>query len=181
MVARSGGRQGCKLGAILFNLIYAVALARVRESIGKKHGVLEIHGLCSSSLWSNNSVCACPESKVHDQTKQQRHLAVDATFVDDEAIMLASRSPRRLEFAIVSLLKNLCEIFSSLGLVLNFALGKSEAFLVLRGKNAAKFNRKYYVDQRSTIPLPSTSNAKSLHIVQQYKHLGSIICFGRCL
>ena len=32
IVTRTGGRQGCKLGADVFNLIYSIALMRVRQS-----------------------------------------------------------------------------------------------------------------------------------------------------
>ena len=31
LISVSGGRQGCKLGALVFNLIYSVALKRIRE------------------------------------------------------------------------------------------------------------------------------------------------------
>ena len=174
VVARSGGRQGCKLGAILFNLIYAVALARLRNSMMRSHGALEIQGYSGSPFWGNSYVKATPESK-HAGQDGHKHFVVDVTFVDDEAILLTSPSPRRLEIAFEGLLKNLCEIFSSLGLVLNFSPGKSEAFLVFRGKNAAKYTKKYTVQQKCRILLPPGANAEYLRVVQQYKHLGSII------
>ena len=171
VVARRGGRQGCKLGAIVFNLVYAVALSHVRTSIQKQNCVLVIKGFVDSPFWGHSDVHVATECRPDENDET----VIEVTFVDDEAIMLASKSPRRLELAILALLESLCTVSSSLGLELNFKPGKSEAFLVFRGKNAAKFTRKVFVEQHSSLPLPAVANADRLRIVQSYKHLGSVI------
>ena len=50
VVARRGGRQGCKLGAIVFNSIYAVALSHVRTSIQKHNSVLIVKGFADGTI-----------------------------------------------------------------------------------------------------------------------------------
>ena len=42
IVTRTGGRQGCKLGALVFNLIYSVALKRLRVRLQKKGILLRV-------------------------------------------------------------------------------------------------------------------------------------------
>eukprot|EP00973_Karenia_brevis_P048822 6773256-Karenia_brevis.AAC.1 len=43
LVSRCGGRQGCRLGAMIFNLIYTVALHRAREELAELGVAMAIH------------------------------------------------------------------------------------------------------------------------------------------
>ena len=51
LVSISGGRQGCKLGALVFNLIYSVALKRVRAELGKHNIVLLVRARTNMQFW----------------------------------------------------------------------------------------------------------------------------------
>ena len=51
LVSISGGRQGCKLGAPVFNLIYSVARKRVREDLGKHNIVLLVRARTNMQFW----------------------------------------------------------------------------------------------------------------------------------
>ena len=42
LVSKSGGRQGCKLGALVFNLIYSQALKRVRRALATEDVILRV-------------------------------------------------------------------------------------------------------------------------------------------
>ena len=42
LVTRTGGRQGCKLGAVLFNMVYSVALRRVTAALAERGMVTRI-------------------------------------------------------------------------------------------------------------------------------------------
>ena len=125
-----------------------------------------VKGFGDGPCWSHDGAHVETECKPDDGDET----VVEVTFVDDEALMLASKSPRRPELAIQSLLEHLCSVFSTLGLEINFKPGKSEAFLVFRGKNAAKFTKRIHVDQRSCIPLPAAASASRLRVVQTCKH-----------
>ena len=63
----------------------------------------------------------------------------DAVFVDDLCLILLSDSPRSLLTAVHTVLRFLVVIFRKCALDINWAKGKTEAFIKLRGRNAASF------------------------------------------
>eukprot|EP00973_Karenia_brevis_P045981 6368301-Karenia_brevis.AAC.1 len=52
IVSKSGGRQGCKLGAIIFNTVYAVALRRVKAKLREAGVVFVIKLKGTSAFWA---------------------------------------------------------------------------------------------------------------------------------
>ena len=64
------------------------------------------------------------------------------------------------------------QVFSSLGFEINFKPGKTEAFLVFRGKKAAVHTQRIR-DAGSVIRFACGEHERELRIVQNYVHLGS--------
>ena len=70
----------------------------------------------------------------NDHSDTDSHDIVDATFVDDEAIVLMANSPRALRVAIDVLLHVISITFQLFHLGINWNPGKTECLLHLRGK-----------------------------------------------
>ena len=86
--------------------------------------------------------------------------------------MLAADTPRDLDLKIDKLLGILCSVFRAFKLTINWAKGKTAAILIYRGAEACKHWRERFVDG---IPVVSVPDGSKLHVVQQYKHVGSIV------
>ena len=99
---------------------------------------------------------------------------IDATFVDDEAIVLVARTSRLLDLAIQKLLEIVVRVFSLLSLKNNWLPGKTEALLKYRGRRACKHYEALRVDNKLLIQVPGVGG-QFLSIVQAYKHLGNHI------
>jgi hypothetical protein len=99
---------------------------------------------------------------------------IDATYVDDECIVLLARSCALLDTAIDICLNSLVRIFECLSLSINWKPGKTECLLKYRGQHAAKHLEARRFDSKLRIDVPGSLNCK-LHVVQSYKHLGSVI------
>eukprot|EP00973_Karenia_brevis_P016865 2311581-Karenia_brevis.AAC.1 len=56
LVSRAGGRQGCKLGAIMFNIIYAAALNKVRAKLAEAGIGLHMKRRVGDAFWSSDGV-----------------------------------------------------------------------------------------------------------------------------
>ena len=96
----------------------------------------------------------------------------DSTYVDDEVLMLAADTPGELDVKIDELLGLLCSVFKAFKLTINWAKGKKEAILTYRGADAGKHWRDRFVDG---IPVVSVPDGSTLQVVQQYKHVGSVV------
>jgi hypothetical protein len=104
---------------------------------------------------------------------------IDATFVDDECLVLIAYSPRSLDLAIELLLKHLVQVFEQSRSEINWKPGKTEALLKYRGKNATKHVQRRRHDGKLLIRIPGSDS--SLQIVGKYKHLGGIITLSGSL
>ena len=79
--------------------------------------------------------------------------------------------------AIPLLMSSLCRTFLYFGFKINWKPGKTESFVVLRGKYAVAEAQKLH-EQGMMISLPSECEAPALRVVLDYKHLGSYISRG---
>ena len=93
--------------------------------------------------------------------------------MDDSAIALIASTPRALLCAITVLMRVLTNSFSKYALKINFAKGKTEALMKLRGRNAVKTLDSLRHEGKISIPLPKPYESDRLRIVEHYKHLGS--------
>ena len=170
LVTSAGGRQGCKLGALVFNLIYSVALKRIRQKMIDKGVVLHLRRTSDAPFWESHG-----NGGAWNDTEPEATPVVEVTYVDDEAFKLAASSPRLLVFAIDTLLSELVATFNAFGFHINWGAGKTEAFVTFRGKNSSNEKRKLFIDNDAKIKLPEGAGASHLRVVSEYKHLGSII------
>ena len=166
LVTCAGGRQGCKLGALIFNLLYSMALRRVKAALIAEgvvlhvrvpDGYFDLRG-CETSFSNGEGVPV-----------------VEVTYVDDQAFLLGATSAKLLMQAIQLLLTHLVNIFRSFGLCINWKPGKTEGFVTFRGKGSALTKQKLYGECKAQIALPPGCDATSLRIVHEYVHLGSIL------
>ena len=63
---------------------------------------------------------------------------VEEAFVDDDTILLAASTPEKLDAAIDIAVATVKEIFHMMRMQINWKPGKTECFLVYRGKDASK-------------------------------------------
>ena len=125
----TGGRQGCKLGSSVFNSAYTPALDMLRWRM-KKHDIIFRTPAPREAFWTTD-----------DDTTQPDREIVDAAFVDDESVMLLSRSPKALSLAIDILLEIIYDTFSGFHLDINWNRGKSEAVVALLASTRSKYER----------------------------------------
>ena len=105
---------------------------------------------------------------------QETHTC-DATYVDDEALVLLAKSPDLLDSAINVLLGSLVSVFSSFSLAINWDPGKTEMMLKYRGKGAARaLEKRRRPDGTIAVALPLEATAQFVKVVDKYKHVGSI-------
>ena len=168
----TGGRQGCKLGGLVFNLIYSVALKKVRKQLMMAGIALQIGPRSKKPFWASDGCNFAWDSSAGGASD---HACVEVTYVDDEAIMLAATSPSTLLKAIDVLMKVLLDTFTAFGFHINWSAGKTEGFVVFRGKGASTEKRKLFATSNAKIKLPDNAGADNLRIVQHYKHQGSTI------
>jgi hypothetical protein len=80
----------------------------------------------SSSFWATD----------HNESGPGYHDILDATFVDDQCVILVASSPECLDRAIKILLRVIVNVFSVFALDINWGRGKTEALLQYRGKDS---------------------------------------------
>ena len=172
IVSIAGGRQGCKLGALIFNAIYTVALARVRAELAKHDIMLHVKRGGTKPFWSGGGAqFSFSKTCLTDPDYEQ---VVEVTYVDDEAVHIAASSPKTLMSAIPVLMRHLCQVFMYFGFKINWKPGKTECFLKLRGKHAEAQRSKLVMQgDQLMVPLPSECNHPFLRVVRRYVHLGS--------
>ena len=171
---RRGGRQGCLHGPTMFNMGYAMALSQVRQKLMSLNMCSGVRLRDNLPFWVSHSARFVPEAG-----KTSFHcgsLTSEVTFVDDQAFLMTATTPRRLRRVIARTLETVTSVFSNHGLNINFKQGKTELFVNFQGPSRS--NSKYRAEiqaHHNTFPLPPNASADSVHVVSQYKHLGSLI------
>ena len=156
-----GGRQGCKFGSLIFNGGYSVALAMVHDELIAAGITLKLHE-SPDAFWSSV-----------DLDSDQEH-AVDATFVDDECLVIMAATPSQLDTSIDILLSAVVRVFKCLSLDINWKPGKSECMLRYRGKGAAAKYEQRRADGKLRVRVKDIEGCY-LTVVESYKHLGGVI------
>ena len=101
VVTAAGGRQGYKIGAMLFNLVYYVSLRALRKSLANAGVLLRI------SVQQSDASCLSPSYAKVGFGNSDGVPVVEATYVDDEALVLSASTPAALLIAIKILLAEL--------------------------------------------------------------------------
>ena len=100
----TGGRQGCKLGATIFNSVYEQALVAVRSRLHEAGIVLVLKVDDEKPFWSSDDGSWCTVDAP----------VVEVTYVDDEAAVLVAIPPAALDVAIEAMLPAYVDLFRKL-------------------------------------------------------------------
>ena len=98
----------------------------------------------------------------------------DATFVDDEAVYLVNASPIQLCLDMETVLGVVETTFAESGFQINWAAGKTEVMVKLRGARAGRA-RERTIKLFQGSPVIQMSAEKAVHVVDSYKHVGGIV------
>ena len=122
--------------------------------------------------------CKAPWCSSTDPPSTSDAVVFDATYVDDECIMIAATSPALLDQRIEKALSLLLAIFRSFKLAINWDVGKIECLLKYRGAGA---HGAWTARCSSGTPSIPVSGVR-LHTNTQYKHTGSTVTSsGSCV
>jgi len=168
ILAPKGGRQGCTFGAIIFNAVYAIALIECHTKL-QQLGVSFTARQTVEVPW-RETPANVPQHKV----------VCDATYVDDEALVIIAKTAQQLDKSIDLMLSILVDTFSKFSLKINWAPGKTEMMLKYRGKHATAALERRRIDGAIAVALPANADAKHVVVVDRYKHLGSITSVNNC-
>jgi hypothetical protein len=113
--------------------------------------------------------CTQPFNDEQDDTGHEH--AIDVVFVDDLCVVIFARNAKALRTAIETLVVVLRRIFGPLGLIINWAPGKSELMVIYRGKGASEQYAAMQTPGGYGVSLPGLDHV--LTAVSSYKHLGS--------
>ena len=169
-----GGRQGCKLGAVLFNMIYALALRHLTAAL-LRHGIVLVLPAAPRHVWGNpppeSDAADGPSAPLWFDPQATPVPLVELTYVDDEALLLSSTSPAALLRAHMLSMQILTDTFHEFGFRINWKAGKTECMFVWRGKHAVAHQRLH----RPGSLLPPLRCGTRARIVDSYVYLGSVV------
>ena len=114
IVTSAGGRQGCKVGSVIFNTTYAVAIPELQKRLCDPRVVLRL-SLREGPFWATAQL---------GQTVSIENV-LDATFVDDECLIFLARLPRVLSRNIETVIAIPVDIFATFQMQINWNAGKS--------------------------------------------------------
>ena len=136
--------RGCTLGAMIFNLVYTLALNETSKQLNEK-GLLE-HVAYDRDRPPWSEPCEGAE----------RAEAAQATFVDDHFYATMATNSRELVKKTKSMIGIVACHFAKFGLRINWGKGKSAGMLRLRKKSAATVMDELRVEEGAAwLPLPA--------------------------
>ena len=166
----AGGRQGCRLGGIIFNLLYTLALNEVADAFHKQGLTLRVLWDSSAAFWATGV-----------QPRDSQH-QVDCTFVDDEAFAIVARTPHVLDKRIYMALDIVATVFSKYALRINWGPGESAATIRYRRAGARlALDARRDTEGKAWIQLPPSAEHHRLEMVQCFVHLGSAVHVSQML
>ena len=170
-----GGRQGCKVGASIFNSAYDIPLRVLRAALVKRGVALHLP-VAPCAFWAcDNSERKRVDTKTSCATSV---VAVDAAFIDDECIAIMSPSNADMANVIEGVVGDVASIFALFGLEINWKPGKTEAMLHARGIGSNALLARFCHDDGRYVHVPAADGSPGthrLHIVRRYKHLGGYV------
>ena len=163
----AGTRAGDPLADVMFNLLMAAVLQRLRLR-------LRSQGLTSHIPWPPEMppIDALPSNHGGGPLIE----AADVSYVDDAAVMIQSAKAEGLAERVTRATAEIIDTFAQHGLVVNMKPGKTEAIMSWRGPGSRHAKRKVLLDGGSIIKVRLASGEEcSLRIVDAYKHLGGYV------
>ena len=109
IVSTRGGRQGCRLGGLVFNMIYAKALAEARATMRSRGACVALRFDHQKPFWLSGGCDLLDYDSAGDDATPGRTLLQDVTYVDDEAAYLMHRNP----LVLASQIRELCQPYNA--------------------------------------------------------------------
>ena len=169
VLARRGARQGCRLGALCFNLAYELALGRARQRFREAGITLELRTPKHVAIpWTT---ALDSREDLHETTNTD----VDGEYVDDAVFAFLETEhggPQQVLDQLGMATDILVHEFARLGLTINFGPGKSAAMVKLFGNGSRKLHQSALLENgREQFTSPG---GFTLEIVHHFTHLGTI-------
>ena len=163
-VTTIGTRPGSCFADVFFNFLFAEVLKEIKETLGDSGVLTELRwcGKRSLNMDAQDAECAA-------------HV-LETAWADDLALFFQHQDPNQLVSNLQEGCTTMINTCMKYGLEPNFAKGKTEAILSLRGKGAVTARRKWFTEERGLLPLPEC-HLESCYIkmVARYRHLGGIV------
>ena len=175
LVTARGGRQGCRLGAIVFNWIYAKSLKELRKDMHHEDIVFHLAGSTDTPFWTDDACSHVASSTEVASNDVETRPVVEATYVDDEALYMSTNTPKQMQAALVKLLVLVGHTLRRYGFVINWSKGKSEIMLRMRGKGAREVYAETVATHNGTQVVVLPGGAGLLNVVSTYKHVGTTV------
>lgn len=96
----------------------------------------------------------------------------DVSYLDDDAYCIWDKGADQLLAEIPTLVAVVVQCFAGFGFCLNFAAGKSEASVILRGSWSRRLRKQLFIDQSAVIQCNTMHGPQVLRVVQPFVHLG---------
>ena len=128
---KTGGKQGCRLGPMIFNSVYSRAVGEIKRMLRDACLTLQVpsaHAAPLSAADSCFTTCSCEE-------------LCDTLFVDDTTYFIDRHIPKELDAKVDLALDIIIKTMRKYGAKVNWNPGKTEAMLWYSGKNSAKAAR----------------------------------------
>ena len=120
----AGGRQGCFLGPVIFNMVYSIALRRARKKMAALGILVRVVLVDKRPFWaSGGSKWEWPN--VDAQTATDDELIFEIAFVDDVAALIAASSASLLLKMFPIMVEELCHVLIAPGFRMNWGEGKT--------------------------------------------------------
>ena len=157
---RRGSKAGEPLADLAFGMLMRRILQRVRERMDKK-GLVARLPVCGATPFAPADDMLPVMEEVHD-----------VSYVDDASAYTWGQDPQE----VVDNVKNIVAIYhEGHGLQLNYAAGKSECLVALRGKGAKAVREQVFVADKAMFTVEFQAGTLLLRVVDAYKHLGGIV------
>eukprot|EP00435_Cladocopium_sp_Y103_P068330 s1096_g31.t1 len=157
-----GTRPGDPIADIIFNMVFYLILRDTRDQFK------QITGL----PWLG---CPQPPKDITCSAPLPKDGFCDISFVDDVAYCVHTDTPAALGPALQCLASCLHDVARLRGLNLNYNKGKTEVMMHHAGPGSRKARSQVWHHQHAKLPVVTEHVTSSLHVVHEYKHLGSYV------
>ena len=162
---RLGTGPGSCFADVLFNVLFAKILGEVRD-------VLSDAGVLTELQWSGQGGLPQDESAELRATT----LLAETVWADDLALFIHHEEPAILITNLQIACRAVFNACLGYGLQPNFAKGKTEVLVALRGKGATALRRHWFTEQACVLPIPDCYFPNcEVKLVARYRHLGGYV------
>ena len=167
VMTRSGTRPGDPFADVIFNLLFAKILAKIKLQLQQEELLLQV-------AWSNQ------RHPFIGEVEPQCHVDLcETVWADDLALMIVApdgesfcpRAQRTCSIAI--------DTISRYGLKINYSKGKTELIVSIRGRGSVQVRKKLFEHPNPSLEVLTNFEGQcQIRLVTSYKHLGGRITFA---